>query len=217
MAHEMTANNIPRKSRPKPWPRELIERLLTKHHQAIGVTICRWVTAEDQFRDLIAVCTLASYEQAPKAMLMHVGNQTLANILLTIANEIDDHGWASDHLIHACKMFDICRENRNLVAHIRLLPLRKDDGELSATTWKETAHGRFKRMNKRIDLNEVREIADEIGVLWEYLYDLEVAVVEGSSNEPAPLPSKPPLPRRRTQTLPEPPPDELLPHPPSQE
>lgn len=170
---------------------------------AIGVVTCRWTFCEDHFRSLISMCFLPTYDVASDALLLHVGNQTLSNVLRTLANEVRELAPAQDHLVHACQMFDLNRENRNLVGHLRLFPHESIDGELVGHTYRKTAHGKIRRTDQVLRLADIRSIADEIDILSQYLCDLEDELCGQSGHEGGPAPSldKPAPPCRRTQTL----------------
>lgn len=196
------------------WLLDVEERVLTPYYHAIGLTTVRWAKAEEHLRELTGLCSEIHNEVACGAIFTHMPNIALTDALSILANESfePDLEQYREHLLHACRMYNICRENRNLVAHLSISPVGYEGREVakSALLFKTTARGKTKHKLQYIDLHDIRNIADEIEQLNIFILKLietyhEHRPLYGAA-APAPLPNKPPLPDKRNQSLESPPP-----------
>ena len=194
------------------WLLDVHERVMTPFYHAIGVVVVRWALAEEALKELTTACSEIHNEAAREALCRHMQNMTLVHALSTIANESyePDLRYFREHMLWACKVFDACRENRNLFSHLSLSPMHYVDEQGNAHIANEamlqriTAKGQRKVRTQVVNLKDIRDIADEILQLTEFLEGLLYAYQDHqpwSDSEQPPLPNKPPLPHRRSQTL----------------
>jgi hypothetical protein len=141
-----------------------------------------------------------------------LGNRSRIDLLLYMAQKKEKDPDMLDKVKHLCKCFDICRENRNIVAHssVRLLKPSEpiDIFKRSASTL-----GAF--VSFGYDLAEIRRVLAEIETLFGFatllttvhLWNGNADIAESLGDPPRPrvsLPGKPPLPRKLTPIPPNP-------------
>ncbi|WP_046478247.1 hypothetical protein [Candidatus Filomicrobium marinum] len=194
------------------WLLDVEDRVMAQFYHAIGVVVVRWAIAEESMKELTAACSDIRNEVASEALVLNMPNMSLVHMLSTIAKESfePDLEYFREHLLWACKVFDACRENRNLFSHLSLSPIHFMDRNgvtytaERAVLHRETAKGQRRSHIQEVHLQDIRDIADEILHLTGFLRDL-IEAHHGSvtyrGGVLVPLPSKPPLPHRRSQTL----------------
>jgi hypothetical protein len=141
-----------------------------------------------------------------------LGNRSRVDLLLYMAERKEKDPDVLDRVQHLCKSFDICRENRNIVAHSSVRLLRPSE---PVDIYKRSASTLGAFVSFGYNLAEIRRVLSEIEALFGFAALLTAAHLTNGNAElekrlgdpprqRMSLPDKPALPRKLTPLPPNP-------------
>lgn len=144
-----------------------------------------------------------------------LNNRDRVDLLMAIIEQNEQNQEAKSALLHLIRCFDICTENRNVLAHVIVEAAHSGTGGFPLS--KKARNDPRRTIKFRITVTELRQMADEMMVTFDYATrlafwfmqrsrpDLNLAKAMGWPDPPAPapLPNKPPKPRRLIPSQPQ--------------
>lgn len=142
-----------------------------------------------------------------------MGNVSLAGFISYLTGKFETDSKIADHVYHLLKMFNILRENRNILEHS--VPYQTSGGTYQEAITKSNARG--ERLNFGLPFEQLENILDDMISARNYARILSVSLypykedgTEGGIDDFKPLArdtigssDKPPLPRKIDPLLPE--------------
>jgi len=186
-----------------PWPHYFDPETHDLMH-ALGVAHCKFSHLEMMF-DQFFGSYLGLKGRISLALTANLGNVSKVHALSIIVDEIETDLGYKDRITFAMRCFDILRENRNIVTHAVMRFDRTVDvgdqptSKLSSSMHKFQAKGQITSSTWKLDLELVRNLADEINsmdVFFWKLIEFSMARRMGAEATQPPLPDKPPQPSK---------------------
>jgi hypothetical protein len=164
---------------------------------------------------MVFTCCMPTNAQFAENLFHKTNNRERMNLLAAVVEQNEQNPAAKDALLHLIRCFDICTENRNVLAHVIV------DAAHSATNAfplsKKARNDPTRTIRFQVNVSELRQMADETTATFDYgtrlLFwlmqrskpDLNLARSMGwpAPPAPAPLPSKSPKPHRLTMFQPQ--------------
>lgn len=97
--------------------------------RAIGSVILRWSDVEHKFDNLLWLYLSDDYKVA-RIVSSSLTAQAKADILFRLVEELEKNKKVAGHIKHAIRCYNICRENRNLIAHSHVFEIKKGKNTL---------------------------------------------------------------------------------------
>ena len=178
------------------------------HTHAIGQITIEWNQTEKELSELISVY-LETDRPTAQLVIGAFGNRDKCQLLKSLVELKEGNSELAEAILHAITCFDICRENRNHIIHSSA----HEADEPHKITFRKPRKAKPTESHEMVlDLNQVRECANEIWHLRNYMIALkkvvsfqltEAALVEHSFGDDGyvevvspPLPEKPQKPRK---------------------
>jgi len=176
------------------------EKFLNKKHPKIfyriGAISLQWNTADYYLEQLLKAYMMFEDEWAD-IFLDTWGNETRGTVLNKIIEASEDNPAFKDYALYISKFFAICRENRNFVVHGIVRKMEKESFIIERFSRRQETRSDF-----LVTLDMLERIEHDIIVLCGHLQFLirNNAKLTDLMGRREPLPDKPPLPSRLTQT-----------------
>jgi hypothetical protein len=173
-------------------PKRFLNKKYPRIFYRIGAISLQWNTADYYLEQLIKAYMMFEDEWAD-IFLDTWGNETRGTVLNKMIPASETDPAFIEYALHISKFFAICRENRNFVVHGVVRQINKDGFIIERFTRRQESRADF-----LITMDILEEIESEIIVLCGHLRFLihnnsKWIAVAGKR---APLPEKPPLPRK---------------------
>ena len=137
------------------WP-EGYHQDCRKHFHALGVVSARWAHAEACLHQM--ACEMLGFGHAG-LVLRHLGNVSLANMIGEYVAVSEKNEDAAAAVNHALKLYDVCRQNRNDLAH-SIVHIESNAEAMQLLKRPDQRRSTEKRF--QVGLATIRKVADDI-------------------------------------------------------
>jgi hypothetical protein len=175
---------------------KLLNKKYPKIFYRIGAISLQWNTADYYLEQLLKSYMMFEDEWAD-IFLDTWGNEARGTVLNRIIKVSEPDPAFQDYALHITKVFEICRENRNFVVHGIVRKIEKDSFIIERFSRRQQSRSDF-----LITLPILERVESSIILLCAHLRFLmhNNAKVSDLLGKRSPLPDKPPLPDRLTNT-----------------
>jgi hypothetical protein len=177
-------------------PKRVLNRKYPKIFYRIGAISLQWNTANYYLEQLLKAYMMFEDEWA-EIFLDTWGNETRGTVLNRIIEASENDPPFRDYALHVSKFFAVCRENRNFIVHGIVRKMDNESFIIERFSRKQNSRADF-----LITLPILRSVESDIITLCGHLRFLIHNNVKWIpvTGKRSPLPDRPPLPDKLTQT-----------------
>ena len=184
------------------WPPEAERSVTVRHAHAYGLVTINYNVLEEGLR-LLFTEYMPTVKETSNALSYMLNNRERVDAIRELV-AAEKEGETKKLVLFALKCFDICTENRKILTHAIFDQV--DRTTETITVMKIASGGKKSPLLFELSLPELRRVADDMGALSEFVFDLIVYVKRRATRRtterlpkdypPPALPQKPAQPRK---------------------